>query len=352
MLSLLVTPHRPIYQALPTPQQAYLLLEALPENTPPAGEAQPVNLCLVLDRSGSMAGKKLQALKDAARQIVDRLGPADWLSVVIFDDIDPADLVIPAGPIQDALGVKRRIDAIQERGGTHMSTGMRLGLEQLRLGQSPSRVSQMVLLTDGQTWEDSPACLALADRCREAGFPIQVFGLGVGEQGNWDPQLLEELARRSGGEWSVIERPEQIAPLFKHTLQTVQDTAATHAQLTLRLVQGVTVRAIWRVTPLISRLDGGEAAESELQLFLGDIHYNEGQALLVDLLLPARPDGVYRLAQADIVYTDPAGGQTGLRSSADVVLRFTSHADETGPLNQQMMNLGERVVAHRLQTQA
>ena len=54
------TPHRPIYQAMPTPQQAYVLLEAMPTEVAPGAGSQPVNFCLVLDRSGSMAGEKLR----------------------------------------------------------------------------------------------------------------------------------------------------------------------------------------------------------------------------------------------------------------------------------------------------
>lgn len=111
-LTLSLTPHRPVYPALSTPQQAYVLIEVQPQQALPAAEAQPVNLCLVLDRSGSMAGEKLRAMKDAARLVVDRLGPQDMLSVVIFDDASPADLVVPGGPVSDRTRIKSRIDLI------------------------------------------------------------------------------------------------------------------------------------------------------------------------------------------------------------------------------------------------
>ncbi len=352
MITLRLTPHRPVYPALTSPQQAYILLEVV-SGGPGAGRAaQPVNFCLVLDRSGSMAGEKLRAMKDAACQVVDRLGPADVLSIVIFDDADPAELVAPAALVTDRAALKHQIERIEERGGTHMSTGMRLGLQQLERGRSVERVNQMLLLTDGQTWEDQSACRELADQCRQAGIPIAVFGLGLGDQNNWDPQLLEDLARRSGGEWRVIENPAQVSEAFAGSLQAAQGAEAVNARLTLRLVQGVAPRSVWRVTPLIGRLDHEAVGLNDVQVHLGDIHQGEGQAVLVDLLLPARLAGTYRLAQADVVYDLPDEGQVEQRSGADLVIQFAADPAQAAAFNQPMMNLIERVVAHRLQTQA
>jgi Ca-activated chloride channel family protein len=129
-----------------------------------------------------MAGEKLKHLKAAAHLVVDRLTAADNLSIIIFDDADPAELVLPSSPVTDRLSIKRKIDAIQERGGTHMSTGMQLGLKELRRGHSAQRVSSMLLLTDGQTWEDQQICRDIADQCRTSGIPINVVGLGVGAE--------------------------------------------------------------------------------------------------------------------------------------------------------------------------
>lgn len=352
MITLRFTPHRPVYPALASPQQAYVLLEVVPGDSGGGQPALPVNFCLVLDRSGSMAGEKLRALKEAAYQVVDRLGPADVLSIVIFDDADPADLVAPAALVTDRAALKRQIERIEERGGTHMSTGMRLGLQQLERGRSLERVNQMLLLTDGQTWEDQAACLELADQCRQVGIPISVLGLGLGDQNNWDPRLLEDLARRSGGEWHVVENPAQVGEAFARSLQSAQGAGAVNARLTLRLVQGVTPRSVWRVTPLISRLDHEAVSLTDIQVYLGDIRQGEGQAVLVDLLLPARPSGSYRLAQADVLYDSPDEGQVGQRAAGDLVIPFADDPAQAAAFNQPMMNLIERVVAHRLQTQA
>jgi Ca-activated chloride channel family protein len=233
-----------------------------------------------------------------------------------------------------------------------MSTGMGAGLQELQQGLSPNRVNSMLLLTDGQTWEDTLQCETLADQCRASGIPINVLGLGVGAESNWDPILLENLAQRSGGEWTVIDSLEKVSAVFAKTLLAMQGTAVTNASLTMRLVEGISPRTVWRVIPLISRLDHQAVSLHDVQVFLGDIQHNVGQAVLADLLLPARPAGIYRLIQADITYDVPGSGLTRQKVTADVVLTFVDDPAQANQTNPRMMNIIERVVAHKLQTQA
>jgi Ca-activated chloride channel family protein len=346
------TCHRPVYPAMTTPQQAYVLFDACPVASSAAESAAPINYCLVLDRSGSMAGEKLSKMKEAAQMVIDRLRPDDLVSVVVFDDAEPADLVVPSGTVQDRERLKQKIGIIEERGGTHMSTGMRLGLAELRRGQRPGYVSSMLLLTDGQTWEDQETCRDLADQCRAAGIPIYTMGLGIGGENNWDPRLLEDLAQRSGGEWLEIESPDQVCTIFEKILQAGWNMALTNVRLTMRLVQGVAPRSVWRVVPLISRLDHHEVAERDIQVFLGDLQTGMGQSILVELILPSRPSGIYRLAQADITYDIPGSEQTDQKEAINLVVTYSDDVVQADRVDSRVMNIIERVVAHKLQTRA
>jgi Ca-activated chloride channel family protein len=335
-----------------TPQQAYILFDACPVSSGLGENAAPINYCLVLDRSGSMAGEKLNKMKEAAQLVIDRLRPEDLVSIVIFDDAEPASLVIPSGAATDRSRLKHKIGMIEERGGTHMSTGMRLGLAELQRGQRPGYVSSMLLLTDGQTWEDQQTCRDLADQCRVAGIPIYAMGLGIGDENNWDPLLLEDLAQRSGGEWLVIETPDQAGAVFEKILKAGWNMAMTNVRLTIRMVQGVAPRSVWRVTPLISRLDHHELAEHDIQVFLGDLESGTGQSVLAELLLPPRPAGVYRMAQADITYNIPGSEQTDQKEAIDLVITYSDDAALAEQVDGRVMNIIERVVAHKLQTRA
>ncbi|NPV55445.1 MAG: VWA domain-containing protein [Anaerolineae bacterium] len=341
--------NRPVYEVMPNPQQAYLLVEVMPTDKAPAATL-PVNFALVLDRSGSMAGQKLTNLKTAAKLVIDRLGAQDLISVVIFDET--ADLVVPSQAVTDPDAIKAAIDRIDERGGTRMSSGMALGVQQLQAGISPERVSRMLLLTDGQTWEDQAECQNLAEQSRQMGVPLSVLGLGVGDEGNWDPRFLEELAERSGGEWYAVDVPEKVTGIFADTLTAMQGTAVTNAHFTLRMAAEVKLRNAWRAVPMISRLGQRTISEWDVQVFLGDIQHKTGQAVLLDVLLPARAEGAYRLFQCEIAYDVPVTNLTDQRAVDDIIIDYTANATAAAQVNQHMMNTIERVVAFKLQTQA
>jgi Ca-activated chloride channel family protein len=341
--------HKDCYEVMPSPQQAYILFEIMPTAAAP-GISQALNFNLVLDRSGSMAGNRLNQMKQAAKLVVDRLGPLDTLSIVIFDET--ADVVVPSTLVQDKDAMKRQIDRIEERGGTHMSSGMQAGLAELQRGMASGRVSRMMLLTDGQTWEDQSTCEAIADQCRSIGVPLNVLGLGLGGDMSWDPRFLENLAQRSGGEWMIAETPESVITIFGKTVQSMQGTAVTNANMTIRFVENVSPRAVWRVTPLISKLSHTAVSERDVQAFLGDIEHNVGQSLLVDTLLPPRQQGTFRLMHADIRYDVPGLGLTGEQASVDVLVEFTTDAARASSIHPRIMNLVERVTAHKLGTQA
>ena len=92
-----------------SPQAAYLLVEATPGA---ASEAVPLNFCLVLDRSGSMQGAKLAAMKDATKRVIDTLTPNDVVSIVLFDDT--VQVLAPATSAVDKDALKAAVDAIEE----------------------------------------------------------------------------------------------------------------------------------------------------------------------------------------------------------------------------------------------
>ena len=125
----IITPslNRPRFPALDAEQMAYVYLEAQPAEGVAVVNA-PLNLTLVLDRSGSMAGQKIADLRQAARLTLDRLGPDDLVSIVVFDDT--VDVLAAARPAADKVALLAQIARIDERGGTQMSLGLQAGLAQ------------------------------------------------------------------------------------------------------------------------------------------------------------------------------------------------------------------------------
>lgn len=334
--------------ATQSPQLCYLLIEVMPIGAG-EGERMPLNLSFVLDRSGSMAGEKIENLKKAVKLVIEQLEPSDIVSIVIFDD--KAEVLVPSQKATDIDGLKRLVDKITDRGGTEMSKGMRLGLNELRKHMAPTMVNRMVLLTDGQTFGDEDECVRIARECQELGIPIAAFGLGE----DWNEELLDEIAeatKYSGGFSEFISEPSQILTHFQDVLRSMKGTVAKNAYLTLRLAQGVSPRQVWRVLPLISNLGYQPLSDRDVQVALGDLERDVGQAVLVELTIPPRSVGRYRIAQAEVSYDIPSRNVFGERVRSDIIVEYTADEEAAKQVNAKVMNFVERATAFRLQTQA
>ena len=324
------------------PQVAYLLLEATPVVAPAV--AVPLNFCLVLDRSGSMQGAKLAGLKTATRGLIETLTPDDMVSIVIFDDT--VQTLVPATPATNKAALLNAVEAISELGGTAMSLGMQAGQAELLKHMGSDRLSHMLLLTDGQTWGDEELCRTTARDLGAQGVRITALGLGA----EWNEQLLDDLAEVTSGTSDYIADPEQISRFFQRALRAAQGTVATETRLLLRLARDVTPRAVYRVTPTIANLGYQPIGASEVAMKLGDLVADQTGSLVVDLMLPPRVAGTFRIAQAELHYT-PVGSSKPELVKQDLLLTFS--ADPTTPTyDPRVMNLVEKVTTFKLQTRA
>ncbi len=322
------------------PQVAYLLVEA---QAATVAEPVPLNFSLVLDRSGSMQGAKLAALKDATRRVIETLTPHDIVSIVLFDDT--VQTLTPATPATDKAALIAQIDAIEEAGGTAMSGGLAAGVVELRKHADPGRVGAMLLLTDGQTWGDEDRCRALAQELARDGVRVTALGLGA----EWNEQLLDDIAEVTGGTSDYIADPAQITTFFQHAVRTAQGTVAQDARLLLRLVRDVAPRAVHRATPVIANLGYQPIGESEIAVRLGAIDVGAPASVVIDMMVPARGPGSFRVAQAELHYTPVGGTEQVIKQ--DILLEFVADP-AAAAYDPRVMNLVEKVTAFKLQTRA
>jgi Ca-activated chloride channel family protein len=306
----------------------------------------PLNLSLVLDHSGSMSGEKLRDMKEAVKLVLDRMQPWDIVSVVVFDD--KVQVVAPSQAASNPGYLKSLVDGMQDGGGTEMSRGMKAGLAELKKAVDPARVSRMILLTDGQTYGDEKTCQQLATQAGAQKIPITALGLGD----DWNEELLDSVANACGGASDQIESPQEIQTHFQATLGSMQATVVSNAQLVLRLVAGVTPKQVWRVVPLITQLDQRALSDRDVQVDLGDLEKDTGQGILIELLLPSRPAGRYRIGQAELDYDIPALRIQGEKVRADILMTFTADPAQGQIYDPRVMKLIETVSAHKLQTRA
>ena len=211
----------------------YLLMETKPQG---GGVRLPLNLGIVLDRSGSMYDEqRLDYVIEAIKYLIDNLGLDDKAAVVAF--ADRAEVAATADRVAaDAAGVKRAIDdldLLEIGGGTQMALGMEAALAEVEKHYSPNRLNRLLLLTDGQTYEERK-CLDLARQHRER---ISCSTLGVGIEFN--EKLLMEMAEESGANYHFIDAPASIPNIFSNELQGLRNVALTNARIEMQLSAGV-----------------------------------------------------------------------------------------------------------------
>ncbi len=344
-LQLVTTLNKASIPVTSTQQLVYALIEVKP-NEVVSKTRIGLNFGFVLDHSGSMRGEKIERLKQAVTLALGKMSPDDLVSVTIFND--SAEVIAQGAPLSKQANLIDKVQRIRAGGGTQMSRGMSLGLREVYRQFSTDRANQLLLFTDGQTYGDEAQCLRLAKEAGDHKIPIQALGLGT----DWNENLLDQVGQLSGGDSDLVESPDEIVPLFTQTVEHSQKAVVRNAQLILRLVSGVAPRQVWQVLPMIANLGYTPMGEHDVQVPLGEIDAEQGKSLLIELLLPPRNPGRYRIAQAEVTYDLPVQNVTGASVRSDVIITFTTDAVEAQKYDARIMNLVEKLTAFRLQTRA
>jgi Ca-activated chloride channel family protein len=304
----------------------------------------PMNFALVLDRSGSMDGEKMDNMKEAAGYVVDHMSDRDSISVTIFDD--QVETIVPNQPAGNRDEIKALLSQVIARGGTQISDGLRAGLEELKKGYGKDRVNRILLLTDGQTWDDEEACLRLADEAGSQG--VAITSIGIGEE--WNEKLLLQIAEHSRGDSHWIQNPIAILDAFQQEITGMQSVAATNLKLVARISPGVLPGKVYVTVPMIADVSRKAIKNGTISVDLGSLDGKKGQKVLIEARVPAHQPGPFRLGQVEVSYDLPSQKASGLIVRNDLAVTFTTEA--ASKVNAEVMHLVEKVSAFRLQTRA
>ncbi|MBD2180244.1 VWA domain-containing protein [Planktothrix sp. FACHB-1355] len=273
-------------------------------------ENVPLNLCLILDRSGSMSGRPLETVKQAASRLVDRLKEGDRLSVIAFDH--RAKVLIPNQAIEDPAGIKRQINQLKADGGTAIDEGLRLGIEEMAKGKRDT-ISQAFLLTDGENEHgNNEKCLKLAELA--AGYKLTVNTLGFGV--HWNQDILEKIADAGGGTLSYIERADRVVEEFGRLFNRIQSVGLTNAYLLFQLMPKVRfaeLKPVAQVAPDTIELPVQQEGD-RFVVRLGDLMKQQERIILANLYIGQMPEGRQTVVNLQVRYDDPGQGKEGLLS--------------------------------------
>lgn len=272
----------------------------------------PLNLCLVLDRSGSMEGAPFEYAKQACTHIVDQLTEQDVLSIVTFSDA--VDVVMPPRKIVNKQLVKDHIMRLTVGDTTNIYDALVVGTQQITGTPLPGYQSHLILLTDGEPTtgiKDFATIVGAAAKAKEFGFHITALGFGP----DYNEELLAGIARRSGGKYYYIDQPHKIPEVFQQELVRLMTVVARNPRLEIRLARWVQVRQAF----------GGELKMQGRTATLSLVDVERGSTLnpILELEFPNHPAGIYRIAQITLSWEDIVTGRTE-SATADAVLEFTS----------------------------
>ncbi|MBX7221630.1 MAG: VWA domain-containing protein [Blastocatellia bacterium] len=279
---------------------------------------RPLNLSVVIDRSGSMAGNSLKYAIKAAQNLVDRLTETDLFSVVIYDD--DVDTILPPQPVTDKAAIKALIAKIRAGGCTNLSGGWLKGCDYVATHATEERVNRVLLLTDGQAnsgIRDPKVLTQTAQEKAEQGISTTTLGFGSG----FNEDLLIGMAKGGRGNFYFVQSPDDAVEVFGIELEGLVSVSAQNLEVTIHPQAGVQVESVLNNYRVVKN-------NGSLVVAVGDVYGVEDKLLALECAVTA-------------------GGATGLMEIAK--LTYAYHTVVEGSIRQQS---GECAVALTVGTAA
>jgi Ca-activated chloride channel family protein len=328
---------------------SYALIKLIPSG---GGATKPLalNLAIVLDVSGSMyeedgTGKsRLSRIQEATRNAIEKLKPEDNIAIVAF--AHNAEVVLPATPLSEKAKIEdviNRIDMFNvDPGGTSMDQGIQMGLDEIDKNIGPGRLSQLLVLTDGET-SGEQLCRQYAQAAAQKKVRFNVIGVGT----EWNQNLIKDLARLAEGDWGYIDVNDASAAerVFTQEFEHLAAAGFLNVEMHLRAMKDIKIKRVRMVVPEIKELSVEEVEERHLVAQLGTLERDKPTRYILDLSLPKRPDGKFRIADIEITYDLGTGKR---ESTGPYPLEVTYTAAGQGYINAEVARHIDEVQIYEL----
>ncbi|MFI5385755.1 MAG: VWA domain-containing protein [Fimbriimonadales bacterium] len=297
------------------------------------GARTPLNLCLVIDRSGSMEGPPLDYCKQACAHVVDLLSPDDVLSIVTFEET--VDVLMPPQRVTNRQAIKDGIQRIMPGNTTNLYDGLLLGAQQVMSLSDPGRATRLVVLTDGDPTagiKDHHALVAHAGEIKARGITCTFLGFGP----DYNEELLASMAKKAGGNYYYIPQPQLIPEVFRTELEKLMTVVARNLSLNVKPARWVDMR-------------GPQAASgTDATIPLADMERGTTLQQVFDFDFTNHPLGFYRVAAGRLTYDDTLTGKTET-IDLDFIIEFTADsARYAAPQNPRVAQAAQIQAASRV----
>ncbi len=262
---------------------------------PSSLERPPVNLSIVLDKSGSMNGEKIRQAKAAAIEAVQRLGVSDIFSLVVYDS--NVHTIIPAQNVRDIDQIISKINRISASGSTALFGGVSQGASEIRKYIGSEHVHRIILVSDGLA-NVGPASPAELGRLGAALIKenISVTTIGVGYDYNED--LMTRISQKSDGNSYFVETGSQLPGIFAAELGDVLNVVAKKVKVIISMPDGV------EPVSIIGR--EGRIKGKTVEFSMNQLYGEQEKYALVKVKLPeSRTGTTMEIAKARVRYENP-----------------------------------------------
>lgn len=265
-------------------------------------DAPPVNVSLVIDKSGSMrTDNRLNNAKEAARAFVQRLRPKDHISIIAFDSY--VQVLLPSTEVGNQETVLAAIDRITIGGSTDLNSGLIAGYGEVAKAYEKGQSNKVIMLTDALTNTGivNPSEIVANSSIFNKEYQIDISMVGVGVDFNVD--LSRKITENAKSSIYFINDSEDIKKVFIDEVESLLCPVATEAKLVLEFDEGISLDNFFGYQPIIKK--------NRLELELNNMNRGLTQIFLARFTVENPKRGIPPVV-ARIEYTDLATNEASV----------------------------------------
>jgi Ca-activated chloride channel family protein len=270
-----------------------------------AEEIAPLNLALVIDRSGSMdSPEKMPYLKRSLRVFLQSLAANDIVSIVAYST--ESEVIVSAREVGDGAWIDRAIARLEPDGSTNLHGGLMLGFREVDRHFDPHRNNRVILLTDGIAnvgVTDPERIAADAQHYNQHGIHLSTIGLGQ----DFNDALLSRLAIQGQGAYHYIDSAEEMDKVFRKDVLGLIQKAASDVSVAFRPGDGVRLVGLTGYE--------GQPPSGPVEVRLRDMGTGDSQVVLAQVDAAPSAAGRRLLAEVELRYTDQLSGRPAVVSA-------------------------------------
>ncbi|MGB9800505.1 MAG: DnaJ domain-containing protein [Thermanaerothrix sp.] len=257
------------------PQLVYVMLDLKTTVFPDPVTAPPAHICLVVDRSTSMRGERIEMVRISIGRLIQKLRPNDLVSLIAFGD--KAEILLNSIPVQNQIEILHTVNQIQVGGGTEILRGLETAINLVRFANHANNITaQIWLITDGHTYGDEQASIELATNAYQEGIVIHAFGIGK----DWNDDFLDILAGIAGGAAHLIRDEEDLSRYFEQKGLNLKQLYAKNIEIDFVSEAGIALNYAFKVA------EEAVVLPTASPLPIGDLYYSQGVKIIFEFLIP------------------------------------------------------------------